>query len=227
MILGLLVMKYSKIFFQCVILFLFFSGIFLGCKSRENNQPSNPFALSRQTAPPPATFSHQAAYLGQMPSAYVPQLPATTYPSGNNNSIPANVPLPAGTIPPSSTPVTPSTTLPNGNYGSINNSGNATLFQTSATTPSPVTENDWTVAETSMPDYFTTIAATGETAFQNLESKSHSVTTVDTSGIVTTSIAEPETWTVSSSPLMTQIVDDSVPQTVSAEPNSVYAGKYQ
>ncbi|MDR2756229.1 MAG: hypothetical protein LBC20_11030 [Planctomycetaceae bacterium] len=224
---SLLAMKYGKIFFQFIILFLFFGGMFIGCKSRENNQLSNPFALSRQTAPPPATFSHQASYLGQTPSAYVPQLPATTYPSGNNNSIPTNTPLPTGTIPSSTIPAAPTTAVPNGNYGSINNSSGATLFQTSAVTPSQTTENDWMVAETTTSNHFTAIAATGETAFQNLESKSHSVTTVDTSGIVTTSVAEPETWAVSSSPLMTQIVDDSVPQTVSAEPNSVYAGKYQ
>ncbi|MDR2117419.1 MAG: hypothetical protein LBP87_13670 [Planctomycetaceae bacterium] len=243
-------MKYGKNFFRFIILFLFFSGLFIGCKSHENNHPSNPFALSRQTAPPPATFSHQAAYLGQMPSAYVPQLPAATYPSGNNNSnlnsIPTNTPLPNGTTPngtgtisPSTAPAAPTTTVPNGNYGSISNSGGATLFQTSATIPttttttttsatSPTTENGWTVSETLTSDNSPAIAATGETAFQNLESKSHSVTTVNTAGIVTTSISEPETWTVSSSPQMTQIVDDSpVPQPVTAEPKSVYAGKYQ
>jgi hypothetical protein len=221
-------MKYGRTFLQFVILTLFFSGLFVGCKSRENNQLSNPFALNRQTAPPPATFSHQAAYLGQTPSTYVPQLPATTYPAGNNNTIPANVPLPSGTIPPSATPAV---TVPNGNYGSINDSGNgATLFQTSATTatiPSVTPESDWTVNETSTPNSPIAIAATGETVFQNLESKSLSAKTVDPSGVVTTSIAEPETWAVSSSQLMTQIIDDSTPQTVPAEPKSVYAGKYQ
>ncbi|MDR3199770.1 MAG: hypothetical protein LBU34_18035 [Planctomycetaceae bacterium] len=224
-------MKYGKIFLQFVVLSLFFNGLFAGCKTRENNQLSNPFALNRQTAPPPATFSHQASYLGQMPSAYVPQLPATTYPSGNNTPTPANVPSPAGTIPPSVTPAAPAVTAPNGSYGSINNSSGATLFQTSATVPAPTTENNWTAGETSTPDnsavIAAVIAATGETVFQNLESKSHSVTTVDTSGIVTTGVAEPETRAVSSSPQMTQIIDDSTPQAVSTEPNSVYAGKYQ
>jgi hypothetical protein len=225
-------MKYNKIlfcFFQFIVLTLFFSGLLVGCKSNDKNQPSNPFALNRQTAPPPATFSHQAAYLGQMPSAYVPQLPATTYPAGNgnNNSIPANVPLPNGTAPAPITPNNPA--VPNGSYGSINNSVGATLFHTSATTPSnkTVTENDWTTPETSVPDVPITIAATGETAFQNLESKSNSVTTVDNTGVTTISVAEPENWAVSSSPLMTQIVDDSAPKPVSAEPTSVYAGKYQ
>ncbi|MDR1140184.1 MAG: hypothetical protein LBL62_00730, partial [Planctomycetaceae bacterium] len=127
--------------------------------------------------------------------------------------------------------ITPTTTVPNGSYGSINNSSNgATLFQTSATTtttPPTTPENNWAVSETSTPDSPAAIAATVETAFQNLESKSHSAKTVDTSGVVTTSVAEPESWTVSSSQLMTQIVDDSTPQPVPAEPKSVYAGKYQ
>jgi hypothetical protein len=219
-------MKYGKIFFQLVVLTLFFSGLFVGCQIHEKNQPSNPFALNRQTAPPPATFSHQAAYLGQMPSAYVPQIPATTYPAGNNNSIPANVPLPNGITP---APITPNNTaVPNNNYGSINNSVGATLFQTSATIPSDKTiENNWTPAETSVPNVPITIAATGETAFQNLESKSNSVTTVNNTGVTTISVAEPENWAVSSAPLMTQIADDSAPEPVSAEPKSVYAGKYQ
>jgi hypothetical protein len=222
-------MKYGKIFFQffqLIVLTLFFGVLLVGCKSSDKNQPSNPFALNRQTAPPPATFSHQAAYLGQMPNTYVPQIPATTYPAGNNNSTPANVPLPNGTTP---TPITPDkTTVPNNGYGSINNSAGATLFQTSATIPSDKTiENNWTTAETSVPNIPIAIAATGETAFQNLESKGNSVTTVNNTGVTTIRVAEPENWAVSSSPLMTPIVDDSAPEPVLTEPKSVYAGKYQ
>jgi hypothetical protein len=161
-----------------------------------------------------------------MPSAYVPQLPATTYPAGNNNSIPANVPLPNGTTPTPTIPNNPA--VPSGGYGSISNSAGATLFHTSAITPSDkTTENDWTTPENSVPDVPITIAATGETAFQNLESKSNSVTTVDNTGVTTISVAEPENRAVSSSPLMTQIVDDSAPEPVLAEPKSIYAGKYQ
>ncbi|MDR1963935.1 MAG: hypothetical protein LBQ50_09175 [Planctomycetaceae bacterium] len=216
-------MKHGKTIFQFVVLMLFLGGLFLGCKSRTSNQPSNPFALNRQTAPPPATFSHQAAYLGQMPSAYVPQLPAATYPAGTGDSIPANRQLPAGTA-----PAVPNNTVPNGNYGSINNSGGATLFQTSATIPATVTENDWTATETTLPNNIPiAISATGETVFQNLESKSHSVTTIDNTGIIKTTVAEPETFAVSSSQLVTPIVGDSVPETAPAQPNSVYAGKYQ
>ncbi|MDR0336168.1 MAG: hypothetical protein LBI18_03660 [Planctomycetaceae bacterium] len=237
-------MKNGTRLFRFMILVFFFGVLFVGCKSRENNQLSNPFALHRQTAPPPATFSHQAAYLGQTPSTYVPQLPATTYPAGHDQSIPANVPLPSGTVP--SSPV-PAATAPSGSYGSINNSGGATLFPTSATLPtaaivpetipSTTTENGWTVGDTTAANTITTnatttdipadIAATGETIFQNLESKSHLAKTVDTSGVVSISVAEPETWAVSSSQLMTQIVDDSAPQSVPAESQSVYAGKYQ
>jgi hypothetical protein len=229
-------MKNSKTFFSVVILLLLFNSLMIGCQSSGTKQPSNPFAMNRQTAPPPATFSHQSQFLGQSPSVYLPQLPAATYPSPGTaapNSIPMNVPLPSGTTPAPTNSVTP-----NGSYGSIYNSGNATLFQTSATnsvpfsetpseTPSATpSENEWTATDSSF--VAAEIPTTRETVFQNLESKNNSVMTTDSNGIVRTMYAEPETFAVSSSQMVTQVTNaDSPPETVPAQPQSVYAGKYQ
>ncbi len=81
-----------------------------GCKSRGGSQPSNPFALDRQTAPPPATYSAQASYLGQTPGAvYSPQTPATPAtpynptPTSTPATIPNNAPLPSGAVVPTTT----------------------------------------------------------------------------------------------------------------------------
>ena len=80
--------------YKASILFVLFSfSIFsVGCQNRGAN-PSNPFASNLQTVPPPSTFSSQGAYLGQMPGAYIPQTPATTFPS----SVPAPSTQPAAT----------------------------------------------------------------------------------------------------------------------------------
>ena len=102
--------------YKASILFVLFSfSIFsVGCQNRGAN-PSNPFASNLQTVPPPSTFSSQGAYLGQMPGAYIPQTPATTFPS----SVPA----------PSTQPATTS----------ANSGEKATLF-----TPAAEKDADWT-----------------------------------------------------------------------------------
>ena len=64
------------------VLFVSFVFIASGCNSQSGREkPINPFAQNRQTVPPPATFSSQDSYLGQMPGTYVPQTPATIFPS--------------------------------------------------------------------------------------------------------------------------------------------------
>ena len=76
-----------------VLLVLISFAVFLvGCQNSGTN-PSNPFASNLQTVPPPSTFSSQGAYLGQMPGTYIPQTPATTFPS----SVPVSSTQPATT----------------------------------------------------------------------------------------------------------------------------------
>ena len=100
--------------FSCVV----FSA---GCQSK-GSQPSNPFAHNLQTVPPPATFSSQDLYLGQIPNGYVPQTPAETFPTSS----------------------TPPVTQPN--TTDSNTSGEkATLFSTVAA--APVQETGWTPAD--------------------------------------------------------------------------------
>ena len=54
----------------------------MGCNCQSGGtKPSNPFAQNRQTVPPPATFSSQESYLGQTSGIYIPQTPATVFPS--------------------------------------------------------------------------------------------------------------------------------------------------
>jgi hypothetical protein len=225
-----IIMKYGKMFFrvavQITILAVILSSLTVGCKNRGNGQPSNPFAMNRQTAPPPATFSHQTQYLGQTPNGYVPQLPVTPYPSGTGTTLPNTIPT---SIPLMDGQGTPGATTPNTNssYGSIG----ATLFQTSAVNSAPnvpvASENDWTADDHAATS--AEIPATRETVFQNLESKSGSISVTDPNGVVKT-IAEPETFAISSSQMVTQVIGDSPespPEAASAQPQSAYAGKYQ
>jgi hypothetical protein len=71
-----------------LLILLSFIAFSSGCNNCGTAKPSNPFAQNLQTVPPPATFSSQAAYLGQTPGNFVPQTtPATTFPS--SGTIPA------------------------------------------------------------------------------------------------------------------------------------------
>jgi hypothetical protein len=75
LILPLVEMKISPF----LVLFLLVL-VSVGCQNK-GSRPSNPFAQNSQTIPPPATFSSQESYLGQIPGSYVPQTPAATFPS--------------------------------------------------------------------------------------------------------------------------------------------------
>ena len=100
---------------------LFASVVFVavGCNWQNGGtQPSNPFAQNRQTVPPPATFSSQDSYLGQMPGTYIPQTPAMTFPT--------------------SAPASPASTADS----AVNDSEKATLFSTAET------ESGWSAVET-------------------------------------------------------------------------------
>ncbi|MDR0326996.1 MAG: hypothetical protein LBI05_01730 [Planctomycetaceae bacterium] len=74
-----------------VVLVLFSLTVFsVGCQTR-NATPTNPFAQNLKTVPPPGTFSSQESYLGQTPGTFVPQTPATTYPSsGTSATVPVS-----------------------------------------------------------------------------------------------------------------------------------------
>jgi len=128
------------------LLVLFSSVVFLaGCKSGGAG-PSNPFAQNQQTIPPPATFSSQESYLGQMPGTFVPQTPAFTFPA-------------SGSTPPTQPAITPPANIPlsdatNGNVGD-----GAKLFAAAdrETTWSPVA-----------------VVSTSQTAFQAMDAKVNS-----------------------------------------------------
>jgi len=123
-------------------LVLFSFVIFLaGCKSG-GTQPSNPFAQNL-TVPPPGTFSSQESYLGQTPGIFLPQPPASTFPSSESVS-PTQ---PAMTAPFEAMPFSDATN---------NTSDGATLFAGAGR------ETGWTPVE---------VATTSQTAFQVMGAK--------------------------------------------------------
>ena len=71
-------MTFQKFFVLLVL--CSFVVVLAGCRSN-GTKPTNPFAQSSLTVPPPATFSSQESYLGQTPGTYIPQTPATTFPA--------------------------------------------------------------------------------------------------------------------------------------------------
>jgi hypothetical protein len=188
------------------------SVIFTGCKS-DGTAPSNPFALNRQmTVPPPATFSSQGAYLGQV-SPYSPQTPASAYPSSTTqpaiqSTVPANsigsvtqpTPIPANMPLPSVSPQQEMQTI-----------DGASRFQASTVQPAET----WTAAS---------VPATAQTAFQNLESKNNSVSVTNADGTVSTSVI-PDVFSTASTHIVTQITDSGQPAAV-AQPQQLYSGEY-
>ena len=196
-----------------------------GCKSSGGSKNSNPFAMDRQTVPPPATFSHQSSYLGQTPGSYNPQQPATVYPSGTTApaSIPSNVPLPSSTTAPATTPIGA------GSYGSINGASTFSAAQVPtaqlASHTAPVA-SEWqpTVATLAETNVTVPVTSTSQTVFQYLDSKVGTVATVSADGSGHTVAAAPETLVVSSSQAVTKISDpapisESVP---AVESQSLY-----
>ena len=116
-----------------------------GCKSN-NTQPTNPFSQNLKTVPPPGTFSSQESYLGQTPGAYIPQTPATTYPS--SGTVSPTQPSPTQpAVTPATIPVSDTT----------NSSEKASVFAAGK-------ESDWTPVT----------VATSQTAFQAMEAKADS-----------------------------------------------------
>ncbi len=225
-------MTFSKPFFGCV----FVTTLLLsGCKSAGN--PSNPFAMDRQTVPPPATFSYQAAYLGQTPGTYNPQQPATVYPS-------ATTPLqaqPTG----GATSYPPSTSTGAGNYGSVS-APPASVFgvQPNATPPPSVyaapaspAAAKWQASPsgttgTSMtppvPDTPVAATSTPQTLFQYMDSKVNTVAKTDDAGQVL--MATPEAQVFSSSQALTRISEAAPapgPPPASTQPVSQPAAETQ
>ena len=118
----------------------------MGCNTQGGGQPpANPFASNLRTVPPPATFSSQQLFLGQMPGTYTPQAPATTFP-------------PAGSAPP--VVVTQPETPPSNVFLSdtANSNEGATLFTTTGA-------GDWASIETPVTNH------TAQTAFQAMDAR--------------------------------------------------------
>lgn len=210
-----------------------FSG---GCKNRGSSQPSNPFAFDRQTAPPPATFAAQAAYLGQTSApVYSPQPPASVYNSAEGSSCPSTSTTPC----PNGASVYPGTSTPvSGGYGSINSSPGASVFQNTATVPVNVSSNGWTTPDSSalpqssdLLNSSTEIASTygRQTAVQSMSAQAGTITQTAADGSLQTTYVNPDSLVVSSAQLTTQVLDDGpqTPAPVTAEPKTMYAGQYQ
>ena len=77
---AMLIHKFSVISALCLL-----TAGSAGCHCLDNSSPSNPFASSARTVPPPATFSVQESYLGQTPGSFIPQTPATTFPAASSS----------------------------------------------------------------------------------------------------------------------------------------------
>lgn len=155
--------------------------ILTGCRSN-GTQPANPFAQGPRTVLPPATFSSQESYFGQTPGAgtFVPQPPASTFPSSGAVS-----PTQPVTSSPASIPSSDTTNSISGEQG-------ATLF----TTASRETSRDagWKPVE---------VTSTSKTAFQIMETKG----TAAHLNEIPTDI--PESLIVGTTYVVTTIVDET------------------
>jgi len=165
-----------------LLIFTSFLVTALGCQST-SKQPTDPYSASR--IPAPATYS----YLGQQPDqpVYSPPGAASTYPP--------TVPVAPSTVP-AALPVTPSPTpgplgsqQPASTYGSLDG---ATLYATAAT--SSAVSNSATAAQT-VPS-----APSSVTATQSLDALAVSAPT-------TVSPAPIDTWSTSSTQIVTQVVE--------------------
>jgi len=182
---------------QLTLLVLFSSIVFLvGCQNK-GSQPSNPFAQNLRTVPPPATFSSQESFLGQVPGSYVPQTPAETFPTSSTQPITHTQ------------PITQSNTVDNNTSGE-----KATLFNPVATAPTQ--ETGWTPAD---------VAPTSLTAFQAMDQKNNSISSNDNSILAITSGVS-ESLVVGTSHVVTTITDDSSPTANLVEPSPLYSGRY-
>ncbi len=149
----------------------------------------------RQTIAPPATNS----YLSQPGVPTNPGGPANPgAPTNPPPFIPSNAPMPSGSI--GGTGVSGGSSNPNG----------AVTFQTAGVAPpvaalastAPVSPG---LGWSTVADQELTARPTGQTAFQNLEARSHSITRTTDEGRTITVAADPNAPTVSSSQIITQI----------------------
>jgi len=127
-----------------------------GCQNG-TSKPSNPFAYNLQTVAPPATFSSQNLYLGQTPGNYIPQTPASTFPS-------------SGTYTPAQPAMTPSNISQTGTQG--NAGSTATLFDATEK------ESGWSPVD---------VASTSQTAFQAMEAKANTSLSIESGMVKTVS----------------------------------------
>ncbi len=132
----------------------------------------------RQTIPPPPTNS----YLSQ-PST--PANPGT--PSNPPPFIPSNAPLPSRTTDP----------------GASTNTGGAVTFQAAQAAPPVAVLASSAIADRELP-----AQPTGQTAFQNLEARSHSRTRITDDGRSVTVTTDPHVPVASSSQIITHVSAD-------------------
>ncbi|MCL2743728.1 MAG: hypothetical protein FWE67_07750 [Planctomycetaceae bacterium] len=205
--------------------------IFTGCRLAGNSQPSNPFA-SIQTAPPPATFSAQGAYLGQTPSAYMPSTIPTTVPAtgiGEQFS-PVNTPT---------NPAQPYFVPADAGYGSLNPSQGTLLFQdsnqnvnqtpTATQTTTPTT--GWSAAPaatepaTAAQSIPITAGYANQTAAQGMEGIAGQ--SIQAGGNITgVSYIDPNAVVASSAQITTVIEDSKNTAPATAEPKTMYANQH-
>jgi len=159
-----------------------------GCKSG-GTQPSNPFAQNPQTVPPPATFSSQESYLGQIPGSFVPQTPASTF-------------QPSGSVLPTQPAAPPPAAMPFSDATNNSVGEGATLF--AAANRETNADTGWVPIE---------VVATSQTAFQAMDAKVNSGSSIG--GIQTNAL---ESLVVGTSHVVTTIVDETTtltePQTL-------------
>lgn len=194
--------------------FIILSYVFLslaGCQCGQNGQPSNPFAMDRQTVPPPATFSIQPSYLGQS------ACPTTTYPVSSSSS--SSTHQPATTYPPSS------------GYGSLNPSPGASVFQNAQTNQGGWTPPSSDIPQTSellQPSTQIATYASNQTAAQSLDTQVGLVRSTTPDGVTQTTYVNPDSLAVSSAQITTKVLGTpQTPEAVAAEPQIMYSGHYQ
>ena len=155
-----------------------------GCNCQNGGTtPLNPFAQNRQTIPPPATFSSQDSYLGQTPGTFIPQTPATTFPSS------APVSAAESTAP------------------TVSDGERATLYSAAET------DSVWSAVET---------ASTSNTAFQAMEAKVGSGSTLGNGNLADSS----ESLVVGTNSFVTTVSDGTQPAAAQPEQQLLYSGGY-
>ncbi|MGL4594473.1 MAG: hypothetical protein ACRCUY_07055 [Thermoguttaceae bacterium] len=195
-------MKFSWTFLAILFFACLNFGVQIGCQSTQSKQLVNPFETARQTVPPPCTLtsSPQTVILGQQFST------STNLPVGM--SVPGVAPAPSlaspigAPMPSASGNATPLASPP------VSVPHISTVPPPISANPLPTTASNADIVDARNRGYDLFVgssAYTGETAFQNIETRANSIKTATTPGSVQMTAIDKQGLVISSAPFTTQV----------------------